>query len=96
MGGNKGQDQEQGSIKPGAFVMPSSEEQRAEEQQLRSGPSPSISAHSPCLRRASMSANQPASTDPTKMGMGRSIAVLTSGGDAQGEPRSGFWCVTAD
>ncbi|KAK1901388.1 ATP-dependent 6-phosphofructokinase muscle type [Dissostichus eleginoides] len=27
---------------------------------------------------------QPPSTDPTKMGAGRSIAVLTSGGDAQG------------
>ncbi|XP_054473882.1 phosphofructokinase, muscle b isoform X2 [Anoplopoma fimbria] len=27
---------------------------------------------------------QPASTDPTKMGEGRAIAVLTSGGDAQG------------
>ncbi|CAG07469.1 unnamed protein product, partial [Tetraodon nigroviridis] len=31
-----------------------------------------------------MSANQPAAADPTKMGVGRSIAVLTSGGDAQG------------
>ncbi|XP_056896193.1 phosphofructokinase, muscle a [Takifugu flavidus] len=31
-----------------------------------------------------MSTNQPTSMDPTKMGVGRSIAVLTSGGDAQG------------
>lgn len=37
-----------------------------------------------------MSANQPAGTDPTKMGVGRSIAVLTSGGDAQGEPPGWF------
>lgn len=28
---------------------------------------------------------QPTTTDPTKMGVGRAIAVLTSGGDAQGE-----------
>lgn len=28
---------------------------------------------------------QPSPTDPTKMGVGRAIAVLTSGGDAQGE-----------
>lgn len=28
---------------------------------------------------------QPVPTDPTKMGVGRAIAVLTSGGDAQGE-----------
>jgi len=28
---------------------------------------------------------QPSSVDPTKMGLGRSIAVLTSGGDAQGK-----------
>lgn len=96
MGGNQGQDQEQGSIKPGASVMPSPEEQGAVEQQLRSRPSPSFSAHSPRLHPANMSANQPASMDPTKMGVGRSIAVLTSGGDAQGEPRSGFRCLTAD
>ncbi|KAM3871823.1 phosphofructokinase, muscle a isoform 2-T2 [Diretmus argenteus] len=31
-----------------------------------------------------MSKNQPPTMDPTKMGVGRSIAVLTSGGDAQG------------
>lgn len=28
--------------------------------------------------------------DPTKMGVGRAIAVLTSGGDAQGEWRGAF------
>lgn len=37
---------------------------------------------------------QAAQVDPTKMGVGRAIAVLTSGGDAQGEWRVRVpgWC----
>lgn len=90
VGGNQGQDQEQGSIKPGAFA-------RALPLRNRAAAAfwtfflPSSLSTPP-----NMSTNQPASTDPTKMGVGRSIAVLTSGGDAQGEARSGLWCLTAD
>lgn len=38
---------------------------------------------------------QPKPTDPTKMGVGRAIAVLTSGGDAQGEyaGMAGWWVI---
>lgn len=34
-----------------------------------------------------------APVDPTKMGIGKAIAVLTSGGDAQGEEVCIFLCM---
>lgn len=39
-----------------------------------------------CLEHLTMSDVNTAAMDPTKMGVGRAIAVLTSGGDAQGKP----------
>lgn len=62
-------------------------EYRVEEEQPHSSFSfsfPSCSVH---LRSVIMS-KAPPTTDPTKMGIGRAIAVLTSGGDAQGRNKS--------
>lgn len=91
VGGNHGQDQDQGSIKPGTFAhaLPRGTENRGTAAAFRT-------FFLRCIPLvATMSTNQPSSTDPTKMGVGRSIAVLTSGGDAQGEPRSGSWPLIA-
>lgn len=38
-----------------------------------------------CPEHLTMSSVNTAAMDPTKMGVGRAIAVLTSGGDAQGK-----------
>lgn len=52
-------------------------------------PSPSLSSPVGPHFSTNMSSDQPA-MDPTKMGVGRSIAVLTSGGDAQGKQRTEY------
>lgn len=49
------------------------------------GEFPLILSLLPTVGFSSATMAQPAPTDPTKMGVGRAIAVLTSGGDAQGE-----------
>lgn len=79
-----------GLYKAFAFTSVPPEEQRVEEEaQLHS-----VLSH---IRRAFLlpapAGNMAHNTsDPTKMGVGRSIAVLTSGGDAQGKRMASFQC----
>ena len=69
-----------------AFTRASPEEQRVKEEQLCSFCFSPRCAHLPAPS-GNMSQDAHPATDPTKMGIGRSIAVLTSGGDAQGKQR---------
>lgn len=80
-----------GLYKAFAFTSVSPEEQRVQEEaQLHS-----VLSHIRRAFRLPAPAGNMAhhTSDPTKMGVGRSIAVLTSGGDAQGKSRTaGFQC----
>lgn len=79
-----------------AFTRASPEEQRVKDEQPRSVLSPFPFVVPTCRPPASsgnMSKNLHPTMDPTKMGLGRSIAVLTSGGDAQGKQRMRLQCL---
>lgn len=81
-----------------ALTRASLEEQRVKEEQprpvLSPFPFPFVVSRFCPGSSGNMSKDLHQTMDPTKMGIGRSIAVLTSGGDAQGKQRMRFYYLT--